>query len=305
VLPEELPALPLEPLLVPAPVVAVDPLLPDEPVVLLPPLQPATSMAAARKMVTRACFMAFPQGPRGAARASYVSLLAQRAVGDGPAGIAARTAETSEAQHAMPELVRPATTESRADFARGQLILLLRLAYSGELAATRAYLGHRHALRSKHERADVGRITREEIRHRACLLEMLHDLGTSFDRRRERKMNLVGRSIALFCQVGGWFFPMYGAARLEAQNIREYELAARLAHVAGVPALISPLLEMAEVEWDHEAYFRGQAMTHVLWRLMPKWPLPPARTTIRESFAAFASGSDWVVPALRIPLLVR
>src|SRR5215210_7185728 len=100
-------------------------------------------------------------------------------------------------------------------------------------------------------------------------------------------MNSVGTVISLFCQVGGWFFPMYGAARLEAQNIKEYELAARLAQMAQMPHLCEPLLEMAEVEWDHELYFRSKAEQHVLWRLMPRWPLPPPRAEIQASFEEF------------------
>lgn len=119
-------------------------------------------------------------------------------------------------------------------------------------------------------------------------------------------MNAVGKSISWFCQIGGWFFPMYGAARLEAQNIREYEVAARLAHVAGLEAMCEPLLEMAEVEWDHEQYFRTKAMQHVLWRVMPKWPLPPPRAEIRQSFRVFAlSAAEWSLPRIQVPLLVR
>ncbi len=192
----------------------------------------------------------------------------------------------------------------RAAYAREQLVFLLQLAYSGELAATLAYIGHRHSLTSPAERAEVGRIARDEIRHRHCLLKMLAGLGAAADPLRERKMRTVGKAISAFCQVGGWFFPMYGAARLEAQNIKEYELAARLARAAGFPELVEPLLEMAEVEWDHELYFRSKAMQRVLWRLMPKWPLPPPRADIRRSFLLEAE-REWTVPRVEPPRLVR
>src|SRR5262249_17405215 len=122
---------------------------------------------------------------------------------------------------------------------------------------------------------------------------------------RERKMERVGRSIALFCQVGGWFLPMYGAARLEAQNIKEYELAARLAHAAGVEDFIEPFLEMAEVEWDHENYFRRNAMGVWLWRFVPKWPMPGPRSQIRSKFEAFRRTGISAVPVVKPPLLVR
>src|SRR5262244_1519236 len=188
----------------------------------------------------------------------------------------------------------------RIALAREQLVFLLQLAYSGELAATRAYLGHRHSVEGL-ERAEIGKIVRDEIRHRYCLLEMMGSLGAAPDAFRERKMERVGRSIALFCHVGGWFLPMYGAARLEAQNIKEYELAARLAHAAELNHLVQPFLEMAEVEWDHENYFRHKAMRRWLWRLMPKWPIPGPRSQIRSSFEEFRRAGTLPVPIVRAP----
>jgi hypothetical protein len=134
---------------------------------------------------------------------------------------------------------------------------------------------------------------------------MLGGLGASPDPVRERKMERVGWVISRFCLVGGWFFPMYGAGRLESKNIGEYELAARLAHVVPLGALVPSLLEMAEVEWDHERYFRTKAMSHGLWRLMPKWPTPPPREEIRISFRAFEQMADWQVPRVHPPWLVR
>jgi rubrerythrin len=189
--------------------------------------------------------------------------------------------------------------------ARRELVFLLQLAYSGELAAARAYAGHRASLRNPAQRAELGRILRDELHHRHCLLAMLKELGAEPLPARERKMDLVGRTISRFCLVGGWFFPMYGAARLESQNIREYELAARLAHVAGLASFVAPLLEMAEVEWDHERYFREQAMRHLLWRVMPGWTPPPPRTQIRRSFEAFTARGQEALPAVRPALLVR
>jgi rubrerythrin len=194
---------------------------------------------------------------------------------------------------------------ARAERARQALTRLLQLAYSGELAATRAYLGHRHSLSDPAERAMLARIIREEIRHRHCLLGMLAELGSAPDPLRERKMNLVGRLISFFCLFGGWFLPMYGAAKLEAANVGEYETAARLAHAAGFHDFCDALLEMAEVEWDHERYFREKAMTHALWRVMPKWSVPPPRAGIRATFEEFASDDARELPALRVPLLVR
>jgi hypothetical protein len=41
---------------------------------------------------------------------------------------------------------------------------------------------------------------------------------------------------------------------------------------------------MAEVEWDHEHYFRARVQDHFFGRQLPLWPQPPARETIRLSF---------------------
>jgi hypothetical protein len=77
---------------------------------------------------------------------------------------------------------------------------------------------------------------------------------------------------------------MYGAGKLESGNIVEYETAARFARDSGHAELINCLLEMAEVEWDHEKYFRSQVLRHAVGRRLPIWPEPPAKESIRESF---------------------
>jgi len=198
-----------------------------------------------------------------------------------------------------------ASPDARAQFARGQLTFLLQLAYSGELAATRAYLGHHHSLTDPTERAELAKIIRDEVRHRHCLLDQLAELGAEPLPSREHKMERIGRVISAFCHVGGWFFPMYGAGRLESQNVREYEAAARLALVAGSDHFVDPLLEMAEVEWDHERYFRTKAASHPLWRLVPKWQAPPPRDTIRTSFDVFSQTGVRPIEIVRAPRLVR
>lgn len=174
--------------------------------------------------------------------------------------------------------------------AREQLAFLLRLAYSGELGAARAYAGHHAALRDREERRALMRILRDELHHRHVLLRMLGELGSAPDPRRERKLNFVGRCISAFCRVGGWFAPMYGAGRLESQNIVEYENAARLANIAGLEAWVEELLVLAEVEWDHELFFREKSRSHVLWRVVPGWNVPLPRATIRERYAEWVAG---------------
>jgi hypothetical protein len=194
--------------------------------------------------------------------------------------------------------------EAPSAFARAQLCFLLQLAYSGERGAARAYVGHAASLRDPRERTEVRRILRDEVRHRLVLRRMMAELGCTPDPRRERKLDRVGKAISLFCSVGGYFFPMYGAARLESQNIGEYEHAARLAVCAGQVPLAEELLHLAEVEWDHELFFRGCASRHALWKVMPRWQAPPPRASIRERFAAFLKGDRAIEPVIA-PWLVR
>ena len=75
-----------------------------------------------------------------------------------------------------------------------------------------------------------------------------------------------------------------GAGKLESRNVKEYETAARYARDCRYFELIDCLLEMAEVEWDHELYFRSRVLSHRLGRRLSLWPQPPAKETIRLSY---------------------
>lgn len=172
--------------------------------------------------------------------------------------------------------------------ARGRLVAILRTAYSAELAAYVAYHGHERSVRNPREKVEIRRIAREELHHRRVVGELLAALGATPSARRERWMPWVGRLIWLSCFAGGWFVPMYGAARLERGNVEPYVEAARLALAAGRPEMVEPLVAMAEVEWDHEGYFHAKARTHALMRVFPDWPDPPPRATIRAGFAGRA-----------------
>ena len=143
-----------------------------------------------------------------------------------------------------------------------KLINILQLAYSGELAAGYAYRGHWHSLSEPDDRAQVKKIEDEEWHHRKLVGEMLQSLGAGPNKRRELRATIVGRTLGLLCHVTGWFAPMYGAGRLESRNIVEYETAARYARECGRTDLIDCLLTMAEVEWEHERYFRSCVLRH-------------------------------------------
>lgn len=183
--------------------------------------------------------------------------------------------------------MRPHPTRSRE-----QLIALLRLAYSGELAAAHAYRGHAASVRDAEERERIRVIEGEEWHHRLVVGGMLAELGARPDRARELRAMVIGRILGLACRASGWFAPMYAAGKLESRNVREYETAARLARDAGCDQLVDCLLTMAEVEWEHERYFRQKAESHVLSRWVRLWPAPPPRPAIRASFAQDSQG-EW------------
>ena len=163
------------------------------------------------------------------------------------------------------------------------LIRQLKGAYSGELAAGFAYRGHWHSVSDPGERARIHEIEQEEWHHRELVGEMLRELGAGPGRVREVIFFCIGKAIGLACHIGGRFFPMYGAGRLERTNIVEYEIAAVYAHESGHDELIDCLLMMAEVEWEHEKYFRERVVGHPLLRAFRLWKAAPAKETIREN----------------------
>ena len=179
-------------------------------------------------------------------------------------------------------IVSNAATENNQD----KLVRILQSAYSGELAAAHAYRGHWCAVSDADERARTRKIEKEELDHRELVGEMLKKLNAGPDRRREIRATIVGRTLGLLCHVSGWLAPMYAAGRLESQNIREYEAAARYARDSGHEEFIEPLLMMAEVEWEHELYFRSRVKSHALGRRLDLWSQPPPKETIRLSFEA-------------------
>lgn len=170
--------------------------------------------------------------------------------------------------------------------ARSKLVEILQFAYSGELAAGLAYRGHWGSVSDPAERDRIRTIEDEEWHHRELVGAMLRELGSGPDPRRERRATIIGRTLGVLCHVATWFPPMYGAGKLESRNIREYEAAARFARDSGNEHFVDCLLTMAEVEWEHEAYFRARVTSHWLSRVVRVWPAPPPRDEIRRGFAS-------------------
>ena len=172
-----------------------------------------------------------------------------------------------------------------ADDSRQKLVSLLQLAYSAELAAAYAYRGHWRSVRDKEERARIEQIENEEWHHRHLVGEMLVELDAAPKRISELRARILGRTLGLLCHFSGWLAPMYGAGRLESGNIVEYEIAAGYARDCGKESFIDCLLGMAEVEWEHEEYFRTRVLLHPFGKRLSMWPQPPPKEMIRASFA--------------------
>jgi rubrerythrin len=142
------------------------------------------------------------------------------------------------------------------------LIGMLRSAYSGELAAGLAYRGHWRSLSDAAERNAIAKIEAEEWTHRREVGVLLGRLGAKPVALREMRMRIIGYAVAMSCHLGSWILPMYFAGRLEHSNIREYEVGAEYARMLGRPDYERALLEMADVEREHEAYFLRTVARH-------------------------------------------
>src|SRR6185295_3183877 len=164
------------------------------------------------------------------------------------------------------------------------LIGILRLAYSGELAAAYAYRGHWKSVKDPVTKNKIREIEEEEWHHRRLAGQMLSELGSHPSRYREVKAILIGRTLGLGCHLMGWLLPMYGAGKLESRNVGEYERAARFAANSGHHEFVECLLTMAEIEWEHEKYFRSCVESHRLSSRIPMWLRPAAKESIRSAF---------------------
>ncbi|MAB78279.1 MAG: hypothetical protein CMJ89_02895 [Planctomycetes bacterium] len=199
----------------------------------------------------------------------------------------------------------PCYDNTVVDDVRQELIALLQAAYSGERAAAYAYRGHWHSLHTAVDRDRVRTIEREEWHHRELVGEILRELGAAPRRLFEIRTYCIGRALGVLCHVSGWLAPMFGAGKIESRNVREYEAAARLAQRYGRDEWADCLLEMAEVEWEHEAYFRSKVLSHRLGRKLKLWTAPPPKAEIRASFARECTPPARPSPRARLSAPIR
>ena len=150
------------------------------------------------------------------------------------------------------------------DFHRDELIHILLMAYSGELAAAYAYRGHWKSVKAPYEIKGIRKIEEEEWRHRKAVGRMLKQLGRHPILLKEIKMGCIGRTIGFLCHVTGWFFPMYFAGRLEHTNVKEYDTAAFHAGRLGLKQYKKELIKMAQTEQEHEDFFGRIVLDHPL-----------------------------------------
>jgi len=170
----------------------------------------------------------------------------------------------------------------QAERARRDLVRLLQLAHAGEMAAAFAYRGHWRSVSDLEEQERIRAIEADEWHHRKLVAEMLAQLGAGPARLSEIRARIVGRTLGALCHVAGWFMPMYGAGAIERKNIVEYEDAVALARACGRVEFLECLGRMAEVEREHERYFRERLAGHPLTRFVPLWKTPPVRDPAGE-----------------------
>jgi rubrerythrin len=135
------------------------------------------------------------------------------------------------------------------------LVKSLKMAYSGEMAAALAYIGHAGALKNTAEIQAVNQIEQDEWNHRSHLLEMMNEYGISASKYYEIKFYLIGKIIGLSCYFIGRFMPYFFAGKLESGNVCEYFVMMKYFNSIGIHKHDQLLYEMGIKEKEHEVYF--------------------------------------------------
>ncbi len=138
------------------------------------------------------------------------------------------------------------------------LVDLLQKAYSAEMAASFAYIGHAHSLKNRVAKAAVRQIEEDEWHHRRCVRALMRQYDVPVSKYYEIRFFIVGKVISASCHVIGWFMPYFFAGRLESGNVCEYFVMMHYFQSLGIREHDEILYEMGMKEKEHEVYFLEQ-----------------------------------------------
>jgi len=147
-----------------------------------------------------------------------------------------------------------------------KLVDLLRKAYSAEMAAAFAYVGHANSLKAPADKAAVRQIEEDEWDHRRNVLHMMQKYDIPVSRYYEVRFYIIGKIISMSCHLIGWFMPYFFAGKLESGNVCEYFVMLRYFQSLGISEHDEILYEMGMKEKEHEVYFLEQIKNS---RLLP------------------------------------
>ena len=146
------------------------------------------------------------------------------------------------------------------------LVDLLQKAYSAEMAAAFAYIGHASSLKNPEAKAPVKQIEDDEWNHRSNVLAIMRKYDIAISRYYEIRFYIIGKVISASCHVIGWFMPYFFAGKLESGNVCEYFVMRRYLNSISISDHDEILHEMGMKEKEHEIYFLGQIKAS---RLLP------------------------------------
>lgn len=138
------------------------------------------------------------------------------------------------------------------------LVDLLQRAYSAEMAASYAYVGHAHSLKDRAAKAAVRQIELDEWHHRAEVLAIMRQYDIPVSMLYEIRYFFIGHLISISCHFIGWFMPYFFAGKLESGNVCEYFVMMRYFQSLGIREHDQCLYEMGLKEKEHEVYFLSQ-----------------------------------------------
>jgi hypothetical protein len=150
------------------------------------------------------------------------------------------------------------------------LVDLLQKAYSAEMAAAFAYVGHASSLKDPASKAAVNQIERDEWTHRKHVLSLMRKYEVPVSRYCECRFYIIGKLISLSCHVIGWFMPYFFAGKLESGNVCEYFVMMHYFQSLGITDHDAILYEMGMKEKEHEVYFLNQIKTSKLLPLFER-----------------------------------